>query len=132
MEFFWSPTQDSKVEHSLLGICNYNLYQPPPGFCFDIFCQDTPVMFDPRLENYNLPEMAGKFAAYFKDMAKHYRQPIIQITMGSDFMYINAEIWYKNIDYLIDYVNAHPELYNMEIIYSTPEDYLEDIHNYNA
>jgi len=26
MEFFWNPNQNSKIENSILGIVNYNLY----------------------------------------------------------------------------------------------------------
>ena len=52
--------------------------------------------------------------------------------MGSDFMYINSDIWYKNMDQLINYINDHPELFNMQIQYSTPHDYLNAIHEFNA
>lgn len=30
----------------------------------------------------------------------------IMLTMGSDFEYSNAYTWFKNLDKLIDYVNA--------------------------
>jgi lysosomal alpha-mannosidase len=132
MEFWWSPRQDSGEDNSLLGILNYNGYSPPPGFCFDIYCNDNPVMYNPKLENYNLPQMAVEFAEYFRDMSQHYRQPILQFCMGMDFFYLNADIWYKNLDLLIDYINQHPELFNMEFIYSTPADYLKDINDYGA
>lgn len=89
-------------------------------------------MYDPHLENYNLPELATAFVGYFKDMAQHYRQPIVQMTMGSDFMYINADIWYRNLDKLMEFINNNPEIYNMQFEYSTPHDYIKAIHAYNA
>lgn len=37
--------------------------------------------------------------------ARHYRTNNIMLTMGSDFQYENANLWYKNLDKLIHYVN---------------------------
>ena len=31
-----------------------NMYQPPAGFCFDILCDDEPIMDDRRLHDYNV------------------------------------------------------------------------------
>lgn len=47
-------------------------------------------------------------------------------TFGSDFEWTNSQIFYKNLDKLIKYVNSHPE-YNMELKYSTPSLYLKEI-----
>jgi lysosomal alpha-mannosidase len=38
--------------------------------------------------------------------AKGFATNHIMMTMGSDFEYENANLWYKNLDKLIKYVNA--------------------------
>jgi alpha-mannosidase/alpha-mannosidase II/lysosomal alpha-mannosidase len=45
-------------------------------------------------------------------------------TIGEDFQFDAAPIYFKNIDKLINYINTRPE-YQMEIIYSTPREYLD-------
>lgn len=32
----------------------YNQYQAPPGFCFDILCDDEPIIDDRRSSDYNV------------------------------------------------------------------------------
>ena len=36
--------------------------------------------------------------------AKHFKTNNILLTMGSDFHYMNAPMWFKNLDKLIKYV----------------------------
>lgn len=47
-------------------------------------------------------------------------------TLGSDFAWSNAPMYYKNIDRLLKYINEHKE-FNMNIFYSTPSEYLSSI-----
>ena len=37
----------------------YNIYAPPPGHCYDINCNDAPIMDDKRLRDYNVEEKVG-------------------------------------------------------------------------
>ncbi len=41
----------------------------------------------------------------FYIQAKHYQTDNVILTMGSDFQYSNALLWFKNLDKLIKYVN---------------------------
>lgn len=52
-------------------------------------------------------------------------------TMGEDFNYANAIMWYKNMDKLINYINARKDFFNVEILYSTPSQYLAEINKQN-
>jgi lysosomal alpha-mannosidase len=52
-------------------------------------------------------------------------------TLGEDFHYTNAHMWYKNYDRLIKYINSKPEL-GVKIKYSTPDDYIEAIQKEKA
>lgn len=42
--------QDSELFTSVL----YNLYVAPEGFCFDAFCNDDPILDNPKLHGYNV------------------------------------------------------------------------------
>lgn len=34
----------------------YNTYSPPPGFCFDVLCDDEPIVDDPQSPIYNVDQ----------------------------------------------------------------------------
>lgn len=54
------------------------------------------------------------------------------MTMGSDFQYENANLWYKNLDKLIRYVNAQQTNGSrVNVLYSTPSCYLQELHRAN-
>jgi len=42
--------KDSELFTSVL----YNLYVAPEGFCFDAFCNDDPIMDNPKFHGYNV------------------------------------------------------------------------------
>lgn len=79
----------------------YNGYNPPDGFCFDIFCGDDPIMDDPRLLGYNLEDKIHDFINASKIWSAPYRTENVMMTMGSDFQYLSARAWYDNLDKLI-------------------------------
>lgn len=54
------------------------------------------------------------------------------MTMGSDFQYENANLWYKNLDKLIYYVNGRQANGSaVNVLYSTPSCYLQELHRSN-
>ena len=63
-------------------------------------------MDDPRMHDYNKDSKIRDFIKAVEDQAQHYATNNIIMTMGSDFQYTNARVWYKNLDKLIKYVNA--------------------------
>uniref|UniRef100_A0A8C7JKI6 Lysosomal alpha-mannosidase n=1 Tax=Oncorhynchus kisutch TaxID=8019 RepID=A0A8C7JKI6_ONCKI len=97
-----------------------NGYNPPEGFCWDQSCDDPPIRDDPDLEDYNV------------DDALVYKTNHIIMTMGSDFQYENANLWYKNLDKLIRYVNQmQSNGSEVNVLYSTPSCYLQELHRAN-
>ena len=61
-----------------------------------------------------------------------YKTKHIIMTMGSDFQYENANLWYKNLDKLIRYVNARQANGSrLNVLYSTPSCYLQELHRAN-
>ena len=85
-------------------------------------------MDDPRMHDYNKDSKIRDFIKAVEDQAQHYATNNIIMTMGSDFQYTNARVWYKNLDKLIKYVNA---LQNngskIHTFYSTPSCYLKSL-----
>ncbi|CAF1037159.1 unnamed protein product, partial [Didymodactylos carnosus] len=102
-----------------------NGYGPPGGFCFDTFCGDQPIMDDPRLHDYNVPEKVNAFINAAHDEVRGFATNHIIMTMGSDFQFENANEWFKNLDKLIRYVNAQQvNGSDVNVFYSTPSCYL--------
>jgi alpha-mannosidase len=110
----------------VLGSGNYG---PPAGFCFDDLCDDPPIMDDVNMKGYNVDARvyvgvarATVFAWWFLGGG---RGGDIMFTMGSDFQYSNARMWYKNLDKLIKHANLDGRL---NLFYSTPSAYLAAKH----
>lgn len=83
------------------------------------------------MEEYNIVSRSEDFVNYFKSMALHFRSTNLMHTMGEDFHYANARMWYKNIDKLIKFINSRPQ-YGVKIQYSTPGLYTEAINKEGA
>lgn len=130
LEMVWHPYQYSGLDHPIFTHVNYYMYSPPPGFCFDATCSEDPIRDDPTLDGYNLPQRALSFVSYFKSMALHYRSAHLLHTLGSDFHYSNARMWFKNMDKILRYVNSRPEL-GVAVKYATPGEYVRAIHAQN-
>jgi len=81
----------------------FNNYDPPKGFCFDVFCADDPINDDPKLFGYNLDAKVKEFIRVSRQWAAPYKTKNVLMTMGSDFQYMAAHTWYKNLDKLIKY-----------------------------
>ncbi|XP_012584627.1 PREDICTED: lysosomal alpha-mannosidase isoform X2 [Condylura cristata] len=113
MELMWRASASLKPPVAdLFTSVLPNLYNPPDSMCWDTVCADKPVVDDPRSPEYN----AEKLVAYFLQLAAaqghSYRTNHTVMTMGSDFQYENANMWFKNLDKLIRLVNAQVLLSN--------------------
>uniref|UniRef100_A0A3Q1H5R4 Alpha-mannosidase n=1 Tax=Anabas testudineus TaxID=64144 RepID=A0A3Q1H5R4_ANATE len=109
-----------------------NGYNPPEGFCWDQLCHDPPIRDDPDLEDYNVDDVVNRFLVIANSQAMVYKTNHIIMTMGSDFQYENANLWYKNLDKLIHYVNAQQANGSkVNVLYSTPSCYLQELHRAN-
>jgi hypothetical protein len=119
LEMIWHPFQYSGNNNSIFTHVNYYMYSPPPGFCFDNTCIEEPIKYDKNLDGYNLDKKSESFANYFRAMSTHYRSNHLLHTLGSDFQYSNARMWFMNMDRILDYINNNVT-FNMQIKYSTP------------
>ena len=105
MEMVWRGSKNLGEDTEIFTGVLYHGYNPPPGFCFDQSCHDAPIQDDPNLYDMNVKERVSSFINETCSQAEHYRTNHIILTMGSDFQYENANLWYKNLDKLIKYVN---------------------------
>ena len=130
MEMIWRGTSDLGALSDIFTGVTYHGYNPPNGFCFDQSCQDPPIQDDRNLQNNNVKERVEKFVDSIRDQACHYQSGEIMMTMGSDFQYENAHLWFKNMDKLImhtrEYVAANG--HNITLEYSTPTRYLDAVY----
>ncbi|KAK2087429.1 Lysosomal alpha-mannosidase [Saguinus oedipus] len=83
-----------------------NGYNPPRNLCWDVLCVDPPVVEDPQSPEYNVKELVDYFLNVATAQSRYYLTNHIVMTMGSDFQYENANMWFKNLDKLIRLVNA--------------------------
>ena len=49
------------------------------------------------------------------------------LTMGGDFCYQNAHKYFKNLDILMEYINANTTNNGFKMIYSTPSQYMDAV-----
>ncbi|BFZ17312.1 hypothetical protein BsWGS_20353 [Bradybaena similaris] len=133
MEFVWkgSPNNLRDASNLFTGVLPLG-YGPPSGYCFDISCGPSLIKDDPRLHDYNVQQMVDGFIAAANQEASWYRTNHLIATMGSDFNYVQAHMFFKEMDKLIEYVNARQAVGgNVNLLYSTPSCYLKQVNNNN-
>uniref|UniRef100_A0A182U141 alpha-mannosidase n=1 Tax=Anopheles melas TaxID=34690 RepID=A0A182U141_9DIPT len=102
-EMIWY-TSSSLEENELFTSVLYNHYSAPPGYCFDVLCNDDPMIDDQQSTDYNVKARIDTFIAWLEKMAGSYRTNNLILTMGDDFNYMNAVMNFKNMDKLINQV----------------------------
>ncbi|XP_023803917.1 lysosomal alpha-mannosidase-like, partial [Cyanistes caeruleus] len=109
---FWGPPDPLSPQMGYDGLflgCFWgilpNMYNPPPGLCWDQLCSDPPVVDGDGPER-NVDSVVTSFLRAAATQAQQYRTRHILMTMGSDFHYENAHLWFKNLDKLIAHANA--------------------------
>jgi len=130
MEMIWVPQTSQGNENAIFTAVNYYLYMHPPGFNFDMYSNDKPIGFDPNLEDYDLPQRADQFVAWFRQMSQSYRSSDLFHTLGEDFAFQDGHMDFKNYDRLMKYINSQPQ-YNVNVFYSTPNTYIDTVNAQN-
>lgn len=127
-EMIWRASANLGESAHLFTGALFNQYQPPPGFCFDILCNDEPIIDSKR--NGNVNRRVDDFFDFIEKQRRYYRTNNIIITMGGDFTYQDANISFKNMDKLIRYANQRQvNGSDINLIYSTPSCYLKSLHD---
>uniref|UniRef100_A0A1S4HD42 Alpha-mannosidase n=1 Tax=Anopheles gambiae TaxID=7165 RepID=A0A1S4HD42_ANOGA len=132
MEMMWK-TSDSLEQSELFTSGLYYIYAPPPGFCFDVLCNDDPIIDGPYSADNNVKEKVDLFLDTVHNMSKTFLTNNIILTMGEDFHYQDANMWFKNLDKLIRYTNQRQSEGSMvNVFYSTPSCYLKAVNEANV
>ncbi|CAD8098565.1 unnamed protein product [Paramecium sonneborni] len=118
-------------QYSIFTHINYNHYEAPPQFSFDSLHNQDPIVDNQNSIHYNVDKRADVLVDYFKQQNQSYIGNILMHTLGTDFGWSNAPMYYKNIDRLIKYINGNKQKYNMQIMYSTPTQYVQAINQLN-
>uniref|UniRef100_A0AAG5DR66 Alpha-mannosidase n=1 Tax=Anopheles atroparvus TaxID=41427 RepID=A0AAG5DR66_ANOAO len=128
-EMIWKTSANLDDADLFTGVL-FNLYQAPSGFCFDILCSDEPFIDGLYSAENNVKTKVDKFLYYVDMQAQSYRTNNIILTMGGDFTYMDANVYFKNMDKLIKYTNARQSNgSNVNVFYSTPSCYLKALHD---
>ncbi|CAK9863623.1 unnamed protein product [Sphagnum jensenii] len=122
MEVIWQGSKSLGSSAQIFaGVLSHH-YEPPSAFSFDIDSTNPPFQDDPRLSDYNVPELVDLFVEYVQNQSKEFRTNHLMWTMGDDFAYEYANTWFKQMDKLIHYVNLDGRV---NALYSTPSIYLD-------
>ncbi|XP_063709608.1 lysosomal alpha-mannosidase-like isoform X2 [Culicoides brevitarsis] len=128
-EMIWHGSANLGESSDLFTGVLFNNYGPPPGFCWDVLCDDEPINDDRFSPDYNVQQRVDEFFAFVEQQAKHYRTNNIIMTMGGDFTYMDANVYYKNLDKLIRYGNERQKNNSdINLFYSTPSCYLKALY----
>uniref|UniRef100_A0A7E4WCA8 Alpha-mannosidase n=1 Tax=Panagrellus redivivus TaxID=6233 RepID=A0A7E4WCA8_PANRE len=128
LEMNWYTSNENPDRKILTKSLN-NLYFMPGGMCWDVFCDNQPVVANPKFENFNAESQAQNVVNHVeKDLQPYQRHNHYVFMMGSDFLYQGAEQYMRNIDNLIKVVRQKTK-YN--IFYSTPSCYFKAIKEAN-
>ncbi|XP_022831671.1 lysosomal alpha-mannosidase-like isoform X1 [Spodoptera litura] len=133
MEMVWRGDDILGKSSDIFTGVLYNTYSPPPGFCFDVLCSDEPIIDDASSPLYNVETKILNFLDICTNMSKAYKTNNILLTMGEDFHYQDAAMWFINLDKLIEYSNlkAARDGLNISVFYSTPNCYLKAVKEAN-
>ncbi|CAO2610985.1 Lysosomal alpha-mannosidase [Lemmus lemmus] len=109
-----------------------NNYNPPKNLCWDVLCADKPMVEDPQSPEFNAVTLVNYFLKLAYSQQQYYRTNHTVMTMGSDFQYENANMWFKNMDKLIRLVNEQQANGSrVHVLYSTPTCYLWELNKAN-
>nr|BAE42288.1 unnamed protein product [Mus musculus] len=133
MEELWraSDSLEPPAADLFTGVLPNN-YNPPKYLCWDVLCTDPPVVDNPRSPEFNAKTLVNYFLKLASSQKGFYRTNHTVMTMGSDFHYENANMWFKNMDKLIRLVNAQQANGSLvHVLYSTPTCYLWELNKAN-
>lgn len=127
MELVWEagPGDTGYTTDLFTGVL-YDHYGPPAGFCWDLICDDLPIVDSGFVDN-NVANRTQELLDYIKAQASVYKTNNIMLTMGMDFNYQAAHAWFLNLDKMIHYLPLADETIN--IFYSTPACYLKSLYD---
>ncbi|KAJ8951631.1 hypothetical protein NQ318_012301 [Aromia moschata] len=133
LDLLWSGSANLGSDSNIFASTLYNHYSCPPNFCFDIHCNDDPIITDESSAEYNWETKVNDFVTFIKAQTQHFSTPHVLVTLGDDFQWQAAHVNYANVDNLIEGFKVfNPKIDGKEIniIYSTPSCYTKAVRDY--
>ncbi|KAH3755937.1 lysosomal alphamannosidase [Pelomyxa schiedti] len=130
LEFIWRGTNAYTAPTTdLFTSIFHSGYGSPSGMWYE--SGDDPVADDPKMLSYNVDILADNFYNEMMSWSTSYKTNNLLVPFGSDFLFQNADMEYKNMEKLMTYIQANPSRYpNINIFYSTPSRYVEAVNAY--
>ncbi|CRK86319.1 CLUMA_CG000160, isoform A [Clunio marinus] len=132
MEMIWKTNQDLDEADLFTGVLYQRFYNAPDYFCFDILCNDEPIIDDIHSTEYNVDKRVEDFVRTVRNMSESYQTNNLMLTFGGDFTFMAAQMYFKNLDKLIKYTNERQDNFKVNTFYSTPSCYLKSLHESNT
>ncbi|TRY69682.1 hypothetical protein DNTS_030270 [Danionella cerebrum] len=66
-----------------------------------------------------------------RQRSQWFRTPHVLWPWGCDKQFYNASVQFKNMDVLMDYINAHSDQYGVTVQYATLKEYFQTVHQAN-
>ncbi|KAL9654522.1 hypothetical protein ABK040_006587 [Willaertia magna] len=108
-------------------------YSPPEicddndGNCYGYDFESDPK-YNPFITNENIYQRASDLVDYIRNVSLYYRNNNnLLIPFGNDFRFQRADLMFNNMDKLINYINNNKQIFNVNIKYSTIEEYFNTI-----
>lgn len=86
----------------------------------------------PYMIGIDTEEKAQSFVDSCQQRLQWYRTNHLLIPFGGDFAFQNAGSQFKEMDTIIDYINAHQSKFNLTVKYSTLNEYIDSVLNSGA
>eukprot|EP00127_Corallochytrium_limacisporum_P005943 Clim_evm20s215 gene=Clim_evmTU20s215 len=130
LEMIWHGSKSIGEEADLFTGVLYNHYGPPAGFNAG---WNDPIMDNPELDGYNLPDMIDMYINAAYEYANHMATNQVMFTMGGDFNYENAHVNFQQMEKIMGHINEMQEFKGKKVraFYSTPSQYVEALHTAN-
>jgi len=104
------------------------MHQPVGNIFSMLLNMSLSLQDDKCLYDYNVQNRVDDFVRASQDISSVTYGDDILIPFGSDFQWISAHQYYKNVDKLIHYINEDGRI---NAFYSTPAEYVAVKHTYN-
>ena len=123
MEFIWKPYHSvDQGKANIFTHITHGHYDP-----------DLPFYYEKRpIENWELPAIANKAYFSLENISSAYKTKNVMVLYGDDFKFTN-DMDFKNMEIFMDFIkNDHEFSQSLEIFYSTPSKYFNDIKKENS
>jgi alpha-mannosidase len=129
-EMIWAPSSSLGMNGATFAGVLYGGYCTIGGIDMSINSNDTPLMDDPTLEDFNVAAVVDGVVSHVADAISKYPNGEpggdgtmdVMFPLGCDFEYENSATWYTNTDKLIHWLNQDGRV---NAFYSSPSLYTD-------